>query len=100
MSAVPGTCRVENQNQREATVTDRDFSNCSQLWRQGYSAGRNGRKAHENPYLGKADLASMYASRQWIEGWREAEGDRAARRTVRRTINEMSQEIADEIKRS
>jgi ribosome modulation factor len=82
-------------------MTDRsELREHSKPWRQGYSAGRCGRKAHENPYLGLTDLAGMYARRQWVEGWREAIGDRAGDRTVRRKIDEMSREIADEIKRS
>jgi ribosome modulation factor len=80
---------------------DRDLRDCSRPFRQGYGARVSGRPAHENPYLGAADLAGMYACRQWIEGWREAAG---ADRTVRRKINEISreiaQEIASEIKRS
>jgi hypothetical protein len=51
---------------------------------------------HKNPYLGTADLASIYASQQWVGGWKAADGDRR----VRSKIREASQEIADEIKRS
>ena len=49
-----------------------------------------------NPYLNAADLAGMYASRQWVEGWKAAEGDRI----VHSKINAAGREIADEIKRS
>jgi hypothetical protein len=48
------------------------------------------------PNLGAADLAGMYASQQWVEGWKAADGNRR----VRAKINAASQEIADEIKRS
>jgi ribosome modulation factor len=75
---------------------DRDLGDRSRPFRQGYSARASNRPAHENPYLGAADLAGMYARQQWVEGWKEADGDR----TVRRKINAASQEIADEIKRS
>jgi hypothetical protein len=85
-------------------MTDRDLSTYSKPWRQGYGAGSSNRKAYENPYLGLTDLAGMYACRQWVEGWREAQNDRDARRTVRSKINaagrEIAQEIASEIKRS
>jgi ribosome modulation factor len=73
-----------------------DLRDCSRPFRQGYGARVSGRAAHENPYLGAADLAGMYASRQWVEGWKAADDDR----TVRRKINAASREIADEIKRS
>jgi ribosome modulation factor len=70
-----------------------DLRDCSRPFRQGYSARRNGRAAHENPYLNAADLAGMYARQQWIEGWKEADDDRA----VRRKIKAASQEIAEKI---
>jgi hypothetical protein len=71
---------------------DRDLRDCSRPFRQGYGARANGRAAHENPYLSAADLSGMYASQQWVEGWKAADGNRR----VRSKINE----ITDEIKRS
>ena len=73
-----------------------DLRDRSRPFRQGHGARASNRPAHENPYLGLADLAGMYASRQWVEGWKAADGDRR----VRSKIREASQEIADEIKRS
>jgi ribosome modulation factor len=72
---------------------DRDLRDCSRPFRQGYGARANGRAAHENPYLNAADLSGMYAAQQWIEGWKEADGNRR----VRAKINEISREIAKEI---
>jgi ribosome modulation factor len=71
-----------------------DLRDCSRPFRQGYGARASGRAAHENPYLGAADLPGIYASQQWVEGWKAADGDR----TVRRKINEISQEIARDLK--
>jgi ribosome modulation factor len=73
---------------------DRDLRDCSRPFRQGYGARANGRAAHENPYLGAADLAGMYASQQWVEGWKAADGDRL----VSAKIDEISQEIAGDLK--
>jgi hypothetical protein len=73
-----------------------DLRDCSRPFRQGYGARVSGRAAHENPYLGLADLAGMYAAQQCGERWKAADGDR----TVRRKINAAGREIADEIKRS
>jgi hypothetical protein len=72
---------------------DRDLRDCSRPFRQGYGARANGRAAHENPYLGAADLSGMYACRQWIEGWKAADGNRL----VKAKIDKISQEIAREI---
>lgn len=72
---------------------DRDLRDCSRPFCQGYGAPANDRAAHENPYLGAADLAGMYACQQWIEGWRAADDTRL----VKAKINEISQEIAREI---
>jgi hypothetical protein len=73
-----------------------DLKDRSRPFRQGYGARASHRPAHENPYLGATDLAGMYASRQWVEGWKAADGDQR----VRTKINEISEEIADEMKRS
>jgi ribosome modulation factor len=70
-----------------------DLRDCSRPFRQGYGARVRGRAAHENPYLNAADLSGMYARQQWVEGWREADGDRL----VRRKINEIGRELAKEI---
>jgi ribosome modulation factor len=72
---------------------DRDIRECSRPFRQGYGARSNGRTARENPYLGAADLPGMYACRQWIEGWKEADGDRL----VRTRIDEMCREVAEKM---
>ena len=73
---------------------------CSRPYRQGYGARASNRPAHENPYLGAADLAGMYASQQWVEGWKAADGDRRVRAKINATGREIAQEIASEIKRS
>jgi hypothetical protein len=70
-----------------------DLRDCSHPFRQGYGARASGRAAHENPYLGAADLAGMYAAQQWVEGWKAADGNRR----VRAKINEISDEIAQEM---
>ena len=74
---------------------DRDLSDCSRPYRQGYGARASNRPAHENPYLGAADLAGMYAAQQWGGGWKAADDDRR----VRGKINEISDEIAQEMAR-
>ena len=79
---------------------DRDLRDCSRPYRQGYGARASNRPAHENPYLGAADLAGMYASQQWVEGWKAADGDRRVRAKINATGREIAQEIASEIKRS
>jgi hypothetical protein len=73
---------------------DRDLRDCSRPFRQGYGARTSGRAAHENPYLGAADFAGMYASQRWVEGWKAADGNKR----VRSKINEISQEIARDLK--
>jgi N6-adenosine-specific RNA methylase IME4 len=65
----------------------------SQPFREGYGARRHSRGMHDNPYAGSADLANIYAARQWIEGWKEADGDKL----VRNKIREMTREIAEEM---
>jgi hypothetical protein len=77
-----------------------DLRDCSRPFRQGYGARVNGRPAHENPYLNAADLSGMYASRQWGEGWKEADGNRRVRSKINEISQEIAQEIADETKRS
>jgi hypothetical protein len=73
---------------------------CSRPFHQGYGARASNRPTHENPYLGAADLAGMYASQQWVEGWKAADGDRRVRAKINATGREIAQEIASEIKRS
>jgi hypothetical protein len=74
-----------------------DLRDCSRPFRQGYGARVSNRPAHENPYLNAADLAGMYASQQWVEGWKAAEGRRRVRRKINEIADEISQEIVDEI---